>query len=441
MAGSRRMWSIAAVLAAMVLVVLDAAIANVALPSIGHSLRIAPAEAVRVVTAYQLGLVTMLLPAAASGESLGFRRVFIAGAALFTGASVLCALSPSVSWLIAARFVQGLGGAAIMALGVALLRSVVPQARLGAAIGWNALTVALSSAAGPTLGTMILSVASWPWLFAVNLPIGAAVLMASQALPRVPGTGRAVDLVSIALNVSAFALLVVGAEWAPTRPVLAVALLIAAAANATLLMRREAGRAAPMIPLDLLAQWPFRVSVLASVLCFAGQAAGLVALPFYLQHALGLTFMLSGIYLTLWPLTVALVGPWAGRLADHVPTSWLCMAGGVLLALGLGMAAVWPAHGQSLVFSLCTVLCGLGFALFNISNNRNIFLSAPRERSGAAGGMQGVARLTGQTAGAVMMTFLFELSPVDVASRIGLAIGAMLAMAAGLTSLLRSRTA
>lgn len=437
-AGPRRMWAIAVVLAAMVLVVLDAAIANVALPSIGRSLQIAPALAVRVITAYQLGLVTMLLPAAAFGESLGFRRVFVAGVALFTGASVLCALSPCVSWLIAARFVQGLGGSAVMALGVALLRSVVPQARLGAAIGWNALTVALSSAAGPTLGTMILSVAAWPWLFAVNLPIGAAVLVAAPVLPRVAGTGRSVDWVSIALNVSTFALLVVGAEWAPTRPPLAIALLTGAATNASVLMRREAGRSAPMIPLDLLSQRPFRVSVLASVLCFAGQSAGLVGLPFYLQHTLGLTFLMTGIYLTLWPLTVALVGPLAGKLADRVPTSWLCLAGGVLLALGLGMAAVWPAHGQSLVFGLCTMLCGLGFGLFNVSNNRNMFLSAPRERSGAAGGLQGVARLTGQTVGALMMTLLFELSPLGVASRIGLAIGATLTMVAGITSLLRS---
>jgi DHA2 family multidrug resistance protein-like MFS transporter len=183
-----------------------------------------------VVTAYQLGLVTMLLPAAAAGESLGFRRVFFGGAALFTGASALCALSPSLTWLVAARFVQGLGGAAIMALGVALLRFIVPPARLGAAIGWNALTVALSSAAGPTVGAAILSVAPWPWLFVVNLPIGAAVLAATRTLPNVKGTDRPVDLISITLNISMFGLLVVGAEWAPSRPELAIALLIGASA-------------------------------------------------------------------------------------------------------------------------------------------------------------------------------------------------------------------
>lgn len=434
----RRVWAIAAVLAGMVLVVLDAAIANIALPTIGTSLQVTPASAVQVVTAYQLGLVMMLLPAAALGESLGFRRVFAAGAALFTAASVVCALSPSLTWLVVARFVQGIGGAGIMALGVALLRFVVPQHRLGAAIGWNALTVALSSAAGPTLGATILSLASWPWLFAVNLPIGVGVLIAARALPVVKGTGRPLDLASVVLSASTFALLVIGAEYAPSNPTLAIVLFVVAAAAGTMLVRREVGRVAPLIPLDLLSRSSFRVSVIASVLCFTGQAAGLVALPFYLQHAFGLTPLMVGLYLSPWPLTVALVGPLAGRLADRVPTAFLCLTGGVLLAIGLGAAAFWPFHGHPLALGFFMMLCGLGFGLFNGPNNRNMFLSAPRERSGAAGGLQGVARLTGQTAGAVAMTLLFDLSSLSAAPQMGLAFAAVLTLAAGATSMLRA---
>ena len=146
---------IGSVLAAMAMVVLDAAIANVALPTIARSLQVTPATSIWIVTAYQSALVMALLPCAALGESLGHRRVFTAGVALFVGASVLCAFSPSLSWLVAARLLQGLGGAAVMALGIALLRVVVPDQRLGAAIGWNALAVALSSAAGPTIGAAI----------------------------------------------------------------------------------------------------------------------------------------------------------------------------------------------------------------------------------------------------------------------------------------------
>ena len=435
--GPRAALAIAALLATMVLVVLDAAIANVALPTIARVLQVTPAQSVLVVTAYQMGLVMALLPCAALGESLGYRRVFLGGVAIFTAASTLCALSPSLPWLVAARFLQGLGGASIMALGVALLRFVVPQHRLGAAIGWNALTVALSSAAGPTIGAMILSVASWPWLFAVNFPLGALVLLLGRTLPCVPGTARPLDLISVALNAGSLAALVIGAEAAPTTPTLAAALVAIAIFGFVALIRREAPRTAPLIPLDLLRAGSFRISVIASICCFTGQTAGMVALPFYLQHGLHLDTLRTGLFITPWPLSVALAAPIAGRLSNRVSTAWLCAIGGAALALGLAAAALWPLKGDPLALVPMVMLCGAGFGLFQTPNNRNMFLSAPRERTGAAGGMQGTARLLGQTIGAVVMTLLFTLTPVDAAPRIGLAIGAVLTLAAGLISLLR----
>jgi MFS transporter, DHA2 family, multidrug resistance protein len=429
--------AIAAALAAMVLVVLGAAVANIALPTIVRSLHVTPAMSIWVITAYQTAILMALLPCAALGESLGYRRVFVGGVALFTGASVLCALSPSLPWLVAARFLQGLGAAAVMALGVALLRVVVPSARLGAAIGWNALAVALASAAGPAIGAAVLSVANWPWLFAVNLPLGALVLLAARALPDVDGTGRRLDLFSVALNAGCFASLVIGAELLPRRPALAAVLLAAAALELVALIRREMPKQVPLVPLDLLRTDSFRFSVMASACCFAGQSAGMIALPFYLLHGLGQNKLMVGLYMTPWPLTVAIAAPLAGRLADRVSTAWLCAVGGVCLATGLGAAASWPLSGNPLPLVPFTVLCGLGFAVFNVANNRTMFLAAPRERSGAAGGMQGTARLFGQTAGAVVMTLLFTLTSDDVTPRIGLGIGALLTLAAGLVSTLR----
>jgi DHA2 family multidrug resistance protein-like MFS transporter len=439
--GRRRTAAIACVLAAIVLVVLDSAIANVALPTIARSLRVTPAMSVWVVTAYQMALVMALLPCAALGESLGYRRVFTIGVALFTGASALCALSPSLPWLIAARFVQGLGGSAGMALAVALLRFIVPQRRLGAALGWNALTVALSSAAGPTIGATILSAADWPWLFAVNLPVGAVVLFATRALPQVAGTGRRLDLISVGLNAAAFAALIVGADSLPINPALGAGLIVVAALGMAALVRREMPREAPLIPLDLLRSGSFRISVIASVCCFTGQMASLVALPFYLQHGLGQDALMTGLYMTPWPLTVAVAAPVAGRLANRVSSGWLCAAGGACLAAGLAAAALWPLHGSPAPLIPLMMLCGLGFGLFQVPNNRNMLLSAPRERSGAAGGMQGTARLAGQTIGAVVMTLLFTLASAGAAPRIGLGIGAVLTLAAGLVSTLRARPA
>ena len=434
---THRMTAIGAVLAAMMLVVLDAAIANVALPSIAQSLDVTPAMSVLIVTAYQMALVMALLPCAALGESLGYRRVFTAGVALFTVASVLCSISPSLPWLVAARFLQGLGGAAVMALGVALLRHVVHHGQLGAAIGWNAMVIALSSAAGPTIGALILSGTSWPWLFAVNLPVGLVVLLATRALPRHSGTARRLDFVSVALNAGSVAALVIGAELLLTKPALAAVLLVASAIGVGVLVRREMPKEVPLIPLDLLRAGSFRISIIASACCFAGQTAALVALPFYLQHALGQNTVMTGLYLTSWPLTVALAAPIAGRLANHVSTAWLCAAGGTCLTIGLAAAALWPLHDEPLPLVAFTMLCGLGFGLFNVPNNRNMFLAAPSERSGAAGGMQGTARLVGQTAGAVIMTLLFTLTSDDVAPRIGLGIGSVLTLVAALVSVLR----
>jgi len=436
--GPQRSAAVACVLAALVLVVLDASIANVALPAIAGSLQVTPAESVRVVTAYQLALVMALLPFAAIGDSIGYRRVYTAGVALFVGASALCAFAPSLPLLVAARFMQGLGGAAVMSLGVALLRFVVPQRQLGAAIGWNALAVALSSAAGPTVCALVLSVASWPWLFAVNLPLGALVLLATRALPQVPGSAQKVDLVSVALNATTFGALVVGAELMRERPILATLLLTAGALAMITLVRRELPRPAPMIPLDLLREGSFRISVIASVCCFVGQSAAMVSLPFYLRHGLGLSALQTGLLITPWPLTVALVAPIAGRLASRVSGAWLCALGGFLLALGLASAALWPLQDRPYALIPFVVLCGAGFGLFQVPNNHNMFLSAPRARSGAAGGMQGTARLTGQTIGAVIMTLLFAMTSIDLAPRIGLGFAAVLTLVAGLVSALRA---
>jgi MFS transporter, DHA2 family, multidrug resistance protein len=437
MPAPRRTIAIACVLGAIVLVVLDATLANVALPSIAASLRVAPGAALRVVTAYQIALVMTLLPCAVLGERLGYRLVYTAGVALFVGASALCALSPSLSLLVVARFIQGLGGAAIMSLGVALLRFVMPKRQLGAAIAWNTLAVALASAAGPTLGALVLSNAGWQWLFTASLPFGALVLLATRALPRVPGSARELDALSMALNAAAFAGFAIGAGLMPERGLLATVVLGAAALAMLALIRREVARPFPMIPLDLLRRGSFRSSVLASICCFVGQSAAMVSLPFYLQHRFEQSVLQTGLSMTPWPLTVALVAPVAGRLANRISGAWLCALGGTMLALGLGAAAVWPLPGRPTLLVPFVALAGAGFGLFQVSNNRNLFLSAPRSRSAAAGGLQSMARLVGQTAGALMMTALFTTTPIERAPRMGLGLAALLTLAAGLISLLR----
>ncbi|MDQ0070530.1 DHA2 family multidrug resistance protein-like MFS transporter [Variovorax boronicumulans] len=435
----RRLAAVAAILGAGVLVVLDGAIANIALPSIAQQLQSTPADAVWIVTAYQLAVVMFLLPASAIGERFGYRRVFAGGVALFTAASVLCALAPSLPWLVAARCLQGLGSAAVMPLGLALLRFTYPRRLLARSIAWNALAVAAASAAGPTLGALLLSVAGWPWLFAVNLPIGLAVLVACAALPSPPRSARQIDVWSIALNAALFAAFVMGCDRLVAHPLQGGAMLALSAICMVLLVRREMPKAAPLIPLDLLRVHSFRVSVIASVCCFTGQMAALVALPFYIQHELGQSAVTAGLLMTPWPLAVMLAAPLSARLAQRIPTAWLCAAGSACFALGLALCALWPLHGNpALPIAVFTSLAGLGFGFFQTPNNQNMLLSAPKERSGAAGGAQGTARLTGLTLGSLGMSLAFALMSPQNAVHWGLGMASLAALTGSVVSLLRS---
>lgn len=417
-----------AIFATLILVVLDGAIVNLALPNLAQSFAISAARAVQVMTAYQLGVVMALLPAAALGEGFGYRRLFTLGVALFTFASALCCLAPSFSWLVAARFLQGLGGAAVMGLTVALFRILYPPDKFGQVLGWNAMVIALSAAAGPMVGAAILARASWPWLFAINLPIGALVLIASRGLPKTEGSKRWPDLLSVGLNAILFGCMVVGIDRF-SGELLAIGLV-----SVILLIHREREKTAPLIPLDLLRLKPFAFGVIASICCFTASMAGMVALPFYLQQGLGVGTLNTGIYMTLWPAATAFAAPLAGRLADRVSAAWLCALGGMCLAAGLLLAASWPSLPAILAG---TLLCGAGFGFFQTPNNRAMLMAAPRERSGAAGGMQGTARLSGQTAGALLMSALFALAPALEAPRLGLALSAGFALAASAVSFLR----
>lgn len=238
-----------------------------------------------------------------------------------------------------------------------------------------------------------------------------------------------------------FAAFVLGSDSLPSSPGYGAALLVVSVVALVLLVRREMPKAAPLIPLDLLRVPSFRMSIIASVCCFTGQMIGYVALPFYFQHELGLSAMATGLLMTPWPLAVMVAAPLSARLAKRVPTAWLCAAGGGCLALGLALCAAWPLHGDPrLPMAIFTSLAGLGFGFFQTPNNQNMLLAAPKERSGAAGGAQGTARLTGLTLGSLTMGLLFALLPSPQAVHVGLTLAALAAFAGAVVSLLRSPT-
>ena len=434
----RRYWSILAIALAIVLSVLDGTIANVALPTIAADLRVDAAEAVWVVNAYQIAVTIALLPLASLGDIVGYRRIYQGGMLVFTAASLACALSDSLAMLAAARVVQGLGAAGIMAVSGALVRYTYPQALLGRAVGINAFVVALSSAAGPTVASAILAVATWPWLFGISVPIGVVTLLiARRALPHSPRAARQFDLLAALLNALAFGLMILGVETLVRGGTVWAALQVAGGLlAAVVLVRRERTVAAPLIPLDLLRIRLFGLSVATSICSFAAQMLAFVSLPFHLQGALGRSAVQTGLLLTPWPLAVSVIAPMAGRLADRIPAGALGGIGLTVLAIGLGLLASMPLDASDASIMWRMAVCGVGFGLFQPPNNRALLGSAPKARSGAAGGMLATARLVGQTAGATLVALLFRVRPVQATS-LALVAAACVAIVAAAVSVLR----
>jgi DHA2 family multidrug resistance protein-like MFS transporter len=431
----RRYWAIAAIILAITMSVLDSTIVNVALPSLAHDFRTSDAASIWVINAYQIAILVALLPLASLGEIVGYRRVSQCGLAVFTIASLACALAPTLTILSIARVVQGLGAAGIMSVNSALVRFTYPQRMLGRAIGINAFAVAIAAATGPTIASAILAVAHWRWLFAVNVPIGSiTIVIALLALPETARSARRLNHIGVVLQVGTFALLLSGlqsfAHDATTG--LGIAEIAGGCVLGTLLVRHEIVRDAPLIPFDLLRLRLFSLSVLTSIGSFMAQTAGLVALPFEIQHV-GHSAAETGLLMTPWPVGVAVAAPLAGRLADRYPAGILGSIGLLAMATGLLLLAEFPPHGTSVDLIWRMALCGLGFGFFQSPNNRTLISSAPYARTGAAGGMLATARLLGQTIGAAGVAILFRAYPGH-GSNLALSVAAAIALAAAVVS-------
>jgi len=439
LAGAQLWQAAIAVWLAIAMTVLDSSIANVALPTIARDFGAAPSESIWIVNAYQLAVVVSLLPLASLGEIVGYRRIYRVGLVLFTLSSLVCALSHSLPMLTLARTLQGLGAAGVMSVNGALVRFIYPHARLGQGIGFNAMVVSASSAVGPTVASGILALGPWPWLFGVNIPIGiAALLVGWRALPQNPLSERRFDWVSALLNAATFGLVFSGVDvLTRTRDRLAGAVeTMAGVLVGALLVVRELRLPRPLVPFDLLRDRLFALSVATSIASFTAQMLAFVALPFHFENTLHFGQVATGLLLTPWPAAVGIMAPIAGALADRVSTAVLCAIGLAILCAGLIALAATPAGAGPVDIGWRMAFCGTGFGLFQSPNNRMMLTSAPRERAGAAGGMLGTARLTGQTLGAVM-TAIFLHALGDPGEIVGLWVAAGFAALAAMISLSR----
>ncbi len=412
----QRYGAILTIVLGLTMAVLDGAIANVALPTIASDLNASPAASIWIVNAYQIAIVIALLPLSFLGDMVGYRRIYKIGLVVFIFTSLACALSRSLEMLTFARVAQGLGGAALMSVNTALIRLIYPQRFLGRGMGINSFVVAVSSAAGPTIAAAILSLASWQWLFLINVPLGiVAFVLAMRFLP--PNSARSkiirFDLPSAIMNALTFGLLITAlsgfAQGQSTQLVLAevAAMLVVG----FFFVRRQLTMPVPLLPVDLLRipLFSISISICTSICSFCAQMLAMVSLPFFLQSMMGRSEVETGLLLTPWPLATMVMAPLAGYLIEKCHAGLLGAIGLLIMACGLFGLALLPSSPSDLDIIWRMALCGAGFGLFQSPNNHTIVASAPSHRSGGASGMLGTARLLGQSTGAALVALLFNL--------------------------------
>lgn len=405
--------AVIAVLAAIMMGVLDGTVMNVALPTLSKEFNVTPSDIIWVVNAYQLVVTMMLLGFAAIGDVFGYKKVFLCGVSIFVTASALCAMSKSFEMMVASRILQGIGGACTMSINTALLRIIFPPARLGRVMAANAVIVAVTAASGPALGGAILSIGHWSWIFLMNIPLGlAALIIGWKLLPHNPPqkTKQKLDGQSVVMNAVFFGLLIYTIEGMAHDGFSTLLLLqaVVTVIVGVLYIRRQLQIPMPILPVDLYRIPIFSLSIGCSIACFTAQMLALVSLPFFMQHSLGMGVAATGLLMTPWPLATTLTAPIAGRMIERVHPGILGAVGMGIFAIGLCLLATLGNDTELWNLAWRMAVCGIGIGLFQTPNNVTITTSAPIQRSGGASGMLGTARVLGQTLGTAIVAILFH---------------------------------
>lgn len=435
----RRYLAIGALSLGTALIIIDGGVANIALPTIAHDLRVDSASVVSVVTIYQLMLVMLLLPFAGLGERIGLKRLYQTGQVIFTIATFLCFFAKSLPFLLIVRAVQALGAAAALSVSAALIRSTYPAKALGSGLGINSAIVSASAALAPSLGGFVLGIAPWPWVFASTVPFAIGSLILGRSLPDPQPRETPFDLPGAAMCAAMFGLVIGGLESGVhgDSPVISAAIVLAGALIGVYFVRRERHEANPILPIDLLSRPVLALSAIGAYTAFIASMTLIISMPFRLQHEFGFSPLQMGILMMPWPLTNVIVAPLAGWLSNRIPAGVLGGIGMAISIVALVLIAYMPVHPSYFDIAWRMALCGSGFGTFLPPNARLIIGSAPRERAAAAGGMVSTIRLLGQTTGATLVAALLALGIGGGA--VPPLVAAGLAFVAGLCSLARLR--
>jgi DHA2 family multidrug resistance protein-like MFS transporter len=410
LAGRERAPAMMALMTATAMVVFDGSVINIALPQMAISLRVTPQMAVWFANGYLLSVAMTLAIFAALSRRLGFRPLFLSGLAVFTLASLGCALAPDAPVLVAMRVLQGLGGAAVVSIGPAILRSVFPSRLLGSILGLNALLIAASTAIAPILGGTLLDAWGWRWIFVLNVIPGLAALGLGVGFVRdlQAPTRDPFDAVGGVLSAVLVGALVLATDRA-AQPGDGGYVVLAVLAGAGFIWRLCSADK-PLLPPAMFSSVRFSAAALTSMMAFVGQGITFIALPFLFQRVYGYSALETALLFVPWPVGIVLVAPHAGRLADRYSPVMISTLGLVVLVAALASLALLPSGAGVWDIAVRCFFCGAGFGIFQSPNNREMLSNVARENSGYASGVLAIMRTFGQCLGAAIVGILLDVS-------------------------------
>jgi EmrB/QacA subfamily drug resistance transporter len=409
-------WALAALSLAILLSSLGTSIANVALPTLAQAFDASFQQVQWIVLAYLLAITTLIVGVGRLGDLVGRRRLLLAGLVLFTAASVLCGVAPTLWLLIAARAVQGLGAAVMMALAMALVGETVPKAKTGRAMGLLGTMSAVGTALGPTLGGVLIAALGWRAIFLVAVPLGVlALLLAYRCLPAGPARPKSdragfdvAGTLLLALTLAAYALAVTVGRGSFGG--LNLALLLAGVLGIGLFVLVETKTASPLIRLEMFRNPVLSAGLATSALVLTVAMATLVVGPFYLSRALGLNPAMVGLVMSSGPIFSALSGIPAGRLVDRLGASFISVAGLLAMAVGSLALCVLPMTFGIAGYVVALALVAPGYQLFQAANNTTVMSDVQPDQRGVVSGLLNLSRNLGGITGASVMGAVFAMA-------------------------------
>ena len=453
-------WVLASLSLSMLLSSLGTSIANVGLPTLALAFAASFQEVQWVVLAYLLATTTLIVSVGRLGDMIGRRRLLLAGMFLFTLASVLCAVAPTLWLLVAARAAQGLGAAIMMALTMAFVGETVPKDKTGSAMGLLGTMSAIGTALGPSLGGVLISGFGWPAIFLINVPLAiTALFLAHRFLPvdrqkaeRISFDNVGTLLLAMTLAAYALAMTVGRGSFGP----LNMALLLAAIVGVSLFVLAESKAVSPLVRLSMFRNPTLSAGFAMSALVTTVVMATLVVGPFYLSGALALDAARVGLVMSSGPIVAALTGVPAGRIVDRFGAQCMSIVGLIAMSVGSFILPLLPTSFGIPGYIAPLVVITAGYALFQAANNTAVMTNIRPDQRGVVSGMLNLSRNLGLITGASVMgtVFAFGSAATDITTappeavatgmRIAFAVAAALivvALAIASASLASSRRA